>query len=145
MSYTYVAHFIYMNINYLFIKKTFICLAALLAGYVLYLLILSFVSRPDEMNIDFSPIDGSAQFSSSIEVSQIESRPSSNFEYKVVGFRASSSRASVIVQRNNQTFVVQQGALLENKYKLLSVNSEYATFEYNGNIFQLRTNLTVDN
>ena len=134
-----------MNINYPFIKKTLICLAGLLAGYVLYLLILSFVSRPDEMNIDFSPIDGSAQFSSSIEVSQIESRPSSNFEYKVVGFRASSSRASVIVERNNQTFVVQQGALLENKYKLLSVNSEYATFEYNGNIFQLSTNLTVDN
>ena len=134
-----------MNINYPFIKKTFICLAGLLAGYVLYLLILSFVSRPDEMNIDFSPIDGSAQFSSSIEVSQIESRPSSNFEYKVVGFRASSSRASVIVERNNQTFVVQQGAFLENKYKLLSVNSEYATFEYNGNIFQLSTNLTVDN
>ena len=134
-----------MNINYLFIKKAFICLAALSSGYVLYLLILSFVSRPDEMNIDFSPINGSAQFSSSIEVSQIESRPSSNFEYKVVGFRASSSRASVIVERNNQTFVVQQGALLENKYKLLWVNSEYSTFEYNVNIFQLCTILTVDN
>ena len=134
-----------MNIHYLFIKKTFICLVALLAGYVLYLLILSFVSRPHEMNIDFSPIDGSAQFSSGIEVSQIESKPSLNFEYKVVGFRASSSRASVIVERNNQTFVVQQGELLESKYKLLSVNTEYATFEYNGNIFQLSTNLTVDN
>ena len=78
-------------------------------------------------------------------MSQLESSPSSNFDYKVVGFRAGSSRASVIVERNNQTFVVQQGALLENKYKLLSVNIEYATFEYNGNIFQLSTNLTVDN
>ena len=134
-----------MNINYFFIKKTLIGLVAILAGYVLYLLILSFVSRPDEMNIDFSPIEGSVQLSSSIEVSQLESSPSSNFDYKVVGFRASSSRASVIVERNNQTFVVQQGALLENKYKLLSVNIEYATFEYNGNIFQLSTNLTVDN
>ena len=134
-----------MNINYFFIKKTLIGLVSILAGYVLYLLILSFVSRPDEMNIDFSPIEGSVQLSSSIEVSQLESSPSSNFDYKVVGFRASSSRASVIVERNNQTFVVQQGALLENKYKLLSVNSEYATFEYNGNIFQLSTNLTVDN
>ena len=133
-----------MNINYFFIKKTLIGLVSILAGYVLYLLILSFVSRPDEMNIDFSPIEGSAQLSSSIEVSQLESSPSSNFDYKVVGFRASSSRASVIVKRNNQTFVVQQGALLENKYKLLSVNSEYATFEYNGNIFQLSTNLTID-
>ena len=134
-----------MNINYFFIKKALIGLVSILAGYVLYLLILSFVSRPDEMNIDFSPIEGSAQLSSSIEVSQLESSPSSNFDYKVVGFRASSSRASVIVERNNQTFVVQQGALLENKYKLLSVNIEYATFEYNGNIFQLSTNLTVDN
>ena len=134
-----------MNINYFFIKKTLIGLVSILAGYVLYLLILSFVSRPDEMNIDFSPIEGSVQLSSSIEVSQLESNPSSNFDYKVVGFRASSSRASVIVERNNQTFVVQQGALLENKYKLLSVNIEYATFEYNGNIFQLSTNLTVDN
>tara|TARA_B100001540_G_C15307007_1_gene417503 strand:+ start:62 stop:466 length:405 start_codon:yes stop_codon:yes gene_type:complete len=134
-----------MNINYFFIKKTLIGLVSILAGYVLYLLILSFVSRPDEMNIDFSPIEGSAQLSSSIEVSQLESSPSSNFDYKVVGFRASSSRASVIVKRNNQTFVVQQGALLENKYKLASVDSEYATFEYNGNIFQISTNLTVDN
>ena len=134
-----------MNINYFFIKKTLIGLVSILAGYVLYLLILSFVSRPDEMNIDFSPIEGSVQLSSSIEVSQLESSPSSNFDYKVVGFRASSSRASVIVERNNQTFVVQQGALLENKYKLLSVNIEYDTFEYNGNIFQLSTNLTVDN
>ena len=134
-----------MNINYFFIKKTLIGLVSILAGYVLYLLILSFLSRPDEMNIDFSLIEGSAQLSSRIEVSQLESSPSSNFDYKVVGFRASSSRASVIVERNNQTFVVQQGALLENKYKLLSVNIEYATFEYNGNIFQLSTNLTVDN
>ena len=134
-----------MNTNYILIKKALIGLVVLLAGYVLYLLILSFVSRPSEINIDFNSIQESTQFSSSIDVNQIESTPSSNFDYKVVGFRASSSRASVIVERNNQTFVVQQGALLENKYKLLSVNIEYATFEYNGNIFQLSTNLTVDN
>ena len=134
-----------MNVNYILIKKALIGLMALFAGYVLYLIILSFFSRPDSMNIDFSPMQGSTQFSSSIEVNRIESSPSSTFDYQVVGYRASSSRASVIVQRNNQTFVVQQGALLENKYKLLSVNSEYATFEYNGNLFQLSTNLIVEN
>ena len=134
-----------MNTNYILIKKVLIGLVVLLAGYVLYLLILSFVSRPSEINIDFNSIQESTQFSSSIDVNQIESTSSSNFDYKVVGFRASSSRASVIVKRNNQTFVVQQGALLESKYKLTSVDSEYATFEYNGNIFQLSTNLTVDN
>ena len=134
-----------MNVNYILIKKILIGLVALLAGYALYLLILSFVSRPSEINIDFNSIQGSTQFSSSIDVNQIESTPSSTFDYKVVGFRAGSSRASVIVQKNNQTFVVQQGALLENKYKLTTVNSEYATFEYNGNLFQLSTNLIVDN
>ena len=134
-----------MNVNYILIKKTLIGLVALLAGYALYLLILSFVSRPSEINIDFNSIQGSTQFSSSIDVNQIESTPSSTFDYKVVGFRAGTSRASVIVQKNNQTFVVQQGALLENKYKLATVNSEYATFEYNGNLFQLSTNLIVDN
>ena len=134
-----------MNINYIHIKKVLIALMALFAGYVLYLLILSFISRPDSMNINFSPIQGSAQFSSSIETNQIKSSSSSTFDYKVVGYRAGSSRASVILKRNNQTFVVQQGTLLENKYKLLSVNSEYATFEDNGNLFQLSTDLIVDN
>ncbi|MDA7575897.1 hypothetical protein N8736_03730 [Gammaproteobacteria bacterium] len=134
-----------MNVNYIHIKKVLIGLMALFAGYVLYLLIFSFISRPDSMNINFSPIQGSAQFSSSIETNEIELSPSSTFDYKVIGYRASSSRASVILERNNQTFVVQQEALLENKYKLLSVNSEYATFEYNGNLFQLSTNLIVDN
>ena len=134
-----------MNTNYILIKKILIGLVVLLAGYVLYLLILSFVSRPSEINIDFNSIQGSTQFSSSIDVNQIESTPSSTFDYKVVGFRAGTSRASVIVQKNNQTFVVQQGALLENKYKLATVNSEYATFEYNGNLFQISTNLIVDN
>ena len=133
-----------MNINYIHIKKVLIGLIALFAGYALYLLILSFISRPDSMNINFSPIQSSAQFSSSIETNQIKLSSSSTFDYEVIGYRAGSSRASVILKRNNQTFVVQQGALLENKYRLLSVNSEYATFEDNGNFFQLSTNLIVN-
>jgi hypothetical protein len=133
-----------MNINYIHIKKVLIGLMALFAGYVLYLLILSFISRPDSMNINFSPIQVSTQFSSSIETNQIKSSSSSTFDYEVIGYRAGSSRASVILKRNNQTFVVQQGTLLENKYKLLSVNSEYATFEDNGSLFQLSTNLIAD-
>ena len=79
-----------MNVNYILIKKALIGLIALFAGYVLYLLILSFFSKPDSMNIDFSPMQGSAQSSSSIEVNQIDPSPSSTFEYKVVGYRASS-------------------------------------------------------
>ena len=134
-----------MNINYNFIKVALITFIALLAGYVLYLFILSLITQPDKMKIDFSSTQGSSQFRSSIKVNQIESTPSSTFDYEIVGYRAGSSRASVIVMRNNQTFVVQQGALLENKYKLASVNNEYATFEYNGNLFQLSTNLIVDN
>ena len=74
-----------MNVNYIHIKKVLIGLMVLFAGYVLYLLIFSFISRPDSMNINFSPIQGSAQFSSSIETNEIESSSSSTFDYKVIG------------------------------------------------------------
>jgi len=66
---------------------------------------------------------------------------SSEFDYKIVGYRAGGLRSSVIVERQNQSFVVQQGALLENKYKLISVGSDSAIFEYMGKRYQLSTNL----
>ena len=67
---------------------------------------------------------------------------SSDFEYKVIGYRAGTSRASIIVKRNNQSFVVQQGELLENKYKLVSVDLDSAIFEYMGKKYELKTELT---
>ena len=130
-----------MNINYIHIKKIFIGLLFLLTGYVTFLLIASFTSNPDELKLDFAPIQASANLSTNIEVNQISPNTPSTFDYKVIGYRAGSSRSSIIVERNNQSFVVQQGELLENRYKLISVDNEYAIFEYNGKSLQLSTNL----
>jgi hypothetical protein len=66
---------------------------------------------------------------------------SSSFDYKVVGYRAGQNRASVIVEKNNQTYVVQQGELLDNRYKLISVDSEVAVFSQNGKKYSLSTQL----
>jgi hypothetical protein len=133
-----------MNINYIHIKKIFIGLLLLVTGYVTFLLIASFISKPDELKLDFAPIQASANLSNNIEVNQISSNTPSTFDYKVIGYRAGSSRSSIIVERNNQTFVVQQGELLENRYKLVSVDNEYAIFKYNGKSLQLSTNLTSE-
>ena len=62
-----------------------------------------------------------------------------------MGYRAGQTRSSVIVQKKNKSFVVQQGELLENKYKLIKVDDEFAIFEYSGQSYQLETNLLNEN
>ena len=51
----------------------------------------------------------------------------------------------MIVEKNNQTYVVQQGELLDNRYKLISVNPEVAVFSLNGKNYSLSTQLQKDN
>jgi hypothetical protein len=133
-----------MNINYIFFKRILIACLWLLVFYFLLYLILAVLSKPQEIEINFPTISG-ISYSPSIEQNISNSSASSNFDYKLIGYRAGTNRASVHVKKNNKTFVVQQGSLLENKYKLTSVNSEFAIFEYGGNTFQLSTNLNLDN
>ena len=131
--------------NYIAIKKGSIGLLILLACYVVFLLLVAIVSKPQHADINFLPLS-EVSISNNLdnEITPISLDPS-NFNYTVIGFRAGVTRASVIVKKNNKSFVVQQGGLLENKYKLVSVDQEYATFEFNGDFFQLSTNLMLKN
>ena len=48
-----------------------------------------------------------------------------DFEYEIIGYRASSgNRSSVIVMKNNKEYVVQEGEILDNQYTLKSVNKD---------------------
>lgn len=134
-----------MDMNYTLVKKCLIGTLMLLAFYVIILLIFAILSKPKEVSLNFLPVSKSLTLSYNNR--KIISKPdtSSGFDYKIIGYRAGSSRASVIVKKNNQSFVVQQGSLLENKYKLVSVNDQYASFEFNGNVYQLSTNLISEN
>ena len=133
-----------MKINFILIKKALITLLGAIAIYYLINLYLVLMSQPENIKNNFSSISNSQSISENPGQS-IQESVSSSFDYKVIGYRAGDKRASVIVEKNNQTYVVQQGELLENTYKLESVNSKIAIFTQNGKSYQLSTDITINN
>ena len=133
-----------MKINFILIKKALITLLGAVAIYYLINLYLVLMSQPENIKNNFSSISNSQSISENPGQS-IQESVSSSFNYKVIGYRAGDKRASVIVEKNNQTYVVQQGELLENTYKLESVNSKIAIFTQNGKSYQLSTDITINN
>ena len=133
-----------MKINFILIKKALITLLGAIAIYYLTNLYLVLMSQPENIKNNFSSISNSQSISQNLGQSTQEPL-SRGFNYKIVGYRAGEKRASVIVEKNNQTYVVQQGELLENTYKLESVNSKIAIFTQNGKSYQLSTEITINN
>jgi hypothetical protein len=108
------------------------------------MLIFTVSNHPRDLKNNFNSIS-SSQFIEPLLENQSSKLSSTGFDYEVVGYRASDNRASVIVKKNNVTFVVQQGDLLENRYKLVSVDANFAIFDENGKRYQLSTDLKIDN
>ena len=133
-----------MKINFILVKKALIIMLGAVAMYYLINLYLVLMSQPEDIKNNFSSISNSQSISENPGQS-IQESVSSSFNYKVIGYRAGDKRASVIVEKNNQTYVVQQGELLENTYKLESVNSKIAIFTQNGKSYQLSTDITINN
>tara|TARA_B110000090_G_scaffold64746_1_gene74144 strand:+ start:160 stop:561 length:402 start_codon:yes stop_codon:yes gene_type:complete len=133
-----------MKINFILVKKALITLLGAVAIYYLINLYLVLMSQPEDIKNNFSSISNSQSILENPRQS-LQETVSSSFNYKVIGYRAGDKRASVIVEKNNQTYVVQQGELLENTYKLESVNSKIAIFTQNGKSYQLSTDITINN
>ena len=133
-----------MKINFILVKKALMIMLGAVAMYYLINLYLVLMSQPENIKNNFSSISNSQSISENPGQS-IQESVSSSFNYKVIGYRAGDKRASLIVEKNNQTYVVQQGELLENTYKLESVNSKIAIFTQNGKSYQLSTDITINN
>ena len=133
-----------MKINFILAKKALIIMLGAVAMYYLINLYLVLMSQPENIKNNFSSISNSQSILENPRQS-LQETVSSSFNYKVIGYRAGDKRASVIVEKNNQTYVVQQGELLENTYKLESVNSKIAIFTQNGKSYQLSTDITINN
>ena len=133
-----------MKINFILVKKALMIMLGAVAMYYLINLYLVLMSQPENIKNNFSSISNSQSISEN-PGQLIQESVSSSFNYKVIGYRAGDKRASVIVEKNNQTYVVQQGELLENTYKLESVNSKIAIFTQNGKSYQLSTDITINN
>jgi hypothetical protein len=133
-----------MKVNFIFLKKFLIGILGLTALYYLATLTFLLISQPNPTQNNFSAISNS-QYAEPVTDQNMSETLSSSFDYKVVGYRAGQNRASVIVEKNNQTYVVQQGELLDNRYKLISVDSEVAVFSQNGKNYSLSTQLHKEN
>jgi type II secretory pathway component PulC len=133
-----------MKINFILVKKALIIMLGAVAMYYLINLYLVLMSQPEDIKNNFSSISNSQSILENPRQS-LQETVSSSFNYKVIGYRAGDKRASVIVEKNNQTYVVQQGELLENTYKLESVNSKIAIFTQNGKSYQLSTDIIINN
>jgi hypothetical protein len=133
-----------MKVNFIFLKKFLIGILGLTALYYLATLTFLLISQPNPTQNNFSAISNS-QYAEPVTDQNMSETSSSSFDYKVVGYRAGQNRASVIVEKNNQTYVVQQGELLDNRYKLISVDSEVAVFSQNGKNYSLSTQLHKEN
>ena len=133
-----------MKINFILVKKALIIMLGAVAMYYLINLYLVLMSQPENIKNNFSSISNSQSILENPRQS-LQETVSSSFNYKVIGYRAGDKRASVIVEKNNQTYVVQQGELLENTYKLESVNSKIAIFTQNGKSYQLSTDIIINN
>ncbi|MDC1359992.1 hypothetical protein OAY28_06235 [Gammaproteobacteria bacterium] len=133
-----------MKINYVLAKRFLIAILGSVALYYLIMLIFTVTNHPQDLQNNFNSIS-SSQFIEPLLQNQSSKSSSGGFDYKLVGYRASDSRSSVIVEKNNETFVVQQSDLLENRYKLISVDAKFAIFEENGKRYQLSTNLKINN
>jgi myo-inositol-hexaphosphate 3-phosphohydrolase len=133
-----------MKVNFIFLKKFLIGILGLTALYYLATLTFLLISQPNPTQNNFSAISNS-QYAESVTDQNMSETSSSSFDYKVVGYRAGQNRASVIVEKNNQTYVVQQGELLDNRYKLISVDSEVAVFSQNAKKYSLSTQLHKEN
>ena len=133
-----------MKINYVLVKRFLIAILGSVALYYLIMLIFTVTNHPQDLQNNFNSIS-SSQFIEPLLQNQSSKSSSGGFDYKLVGYRASDSRSSVIVEKNNETFVVQQSDLLENRYKLISVDAKCAIIEENGKRYQLSTNLKINN
>lgn len=133
-----------MKMNYVLVKRFLIAILGTVALYYLIMLIFTVYNHPRDIKSNFNSIS-SSQFIEPLLENKSSKLSSSSFDYEVLGYRASDNRASVIVKKNNETFVVQQGDLLENRYKLISVDVNFAIFDENGKRYQLSTDLKIDN
>ena len=54
------------------------------------------------------------------------------FSYTIVGYRAGKENSSVVLRKNNVDYVVQQGELIDNTYRLISVSSDEIVIDRQG-------------
>ncbi|MEL1236096.1 MAG: hypothetical protein VXA61_05435, partial [Candidatus Neomarinimicrobiota bacterium] len=124
--------FIMENLN-LAKKLVFYLLILLVTALVIYQLYL-IINAPkfktyNPINISSKVINDLSKNNLNQNVTQLSG---DEFSYTIVGYRAGKENSSVVLRKNNVDYVVQQGELIDNTYRLISVSTDEIVFDRSG-------------
>ena len=129
--------------NLLNIKKTMIVTISFTALSLMIFTILQVFNKPDINEINIPNIKD-IELTSSIDTlpkSDQSSNDTSNFNYKLIGYRAGETDYSVILKKGNKEFVVSSGDKLEGLYELVSVSEDEVIFKNQGKIYTIKNSV----
>ena len=107
-----------------------ILLVTVLVFYQLYLIINApKFKKYSSINISSKVINNFSQNNLNQNATQLSD---DEFSYTIVGYRAGKENSSVVLRKNNVDYVVQQGELIDNTYRLISVSTDEIVFDRSG-------------
>jgi|TARA_B100002052_G_scaffold273977_1_gene276780 biopolymer transport protein ExbD len=107
-----------------------ILLVTVLVFYQLYLIINApKFKKSTPLNISATVINDLSQNNFNQNATQLSD---DEFSYTIVGYRAGKKNSSVVLRKNNVDYVVQQGELIDNTYRLISVSTDEIVFDRAG-------------
>jgi len=122
-----------MEILNLLKKIVFYLLILLVTVLVFYQLYLSInapkFKKSTPLNISATAINDLSQNNLNQNATQLSD---DEFSYTIVGYRAGKENSSVVLRKNNVDYVVQQGELIDNTYRLISVSTDEIVFDRSG-------------
>ena len=105
-------------------------LVIVLVFYQLYLIINApKFTKYIPLNISATVINNLSQNNLNQNATQLSN---DEFSYTIVGYRAGEQNSSVVLRKNNIDYVVQQGELIDNTYRLISVSTNEIVFDRAG-------------
>lgn len=114
-------------------KIIFYCLVCFVLVALIYQLFLIFNAPTFQKT---SPINVSATINNNLNSNYSNQTATQltndEFPYKVVGYRAGEKNSSVVLRKADVDYVVQQGDLIDNTYRLISVSKEEIVFDRAG-------------
>lgn len=120
------------------IKQIVILILTGLFAINTYSLVNILMNKPEAMTLEL-PNSGALNLTQ--PTTNIENKSetvSQNFDYELIGYRAASNgNSSVVVKKNNKEFVVQIGDVLENQYRLTSVDKDKVVFSSSGKNYEI--------
>ena len=107
-----------------------ILLVTVLVFYQLYLIINApKFKKYSSINISSTVMNDFSQNNINQNATQLSD---DEFSYSIVGYRAGKENSSVVLRKNNVDYVVQQGELIDNTYRLISVSTDEIVFDRSG-------------